>query len=100
MQRLSDCIQTQDSLFYNAPGNTYLHIYLLADPTNENPSSTPIKLVLNLNVRRNEIQSFIPRLADGDFLQMGELLLNIPSWVINPSFITSSTDTISISVLF
>lgn len=98
IERTSDCAQTQDALFYNAANTTYFHVYLLPDPTNENNYNTPLLLVNNLNSRTTEIQQFIPRLADGDLLQMDELDEDIPTFIVRPSFTTSLYTYISISV--
>jgi len=78
MEKTSDCVQTQDSIFYNTPNTTFLHVYVLPDPTSENDLNTPLKLVQNLNERRDEIQAFVPRLAEGDLLQIQELQNDVP----------------------
>lgn len=98
--KTTDCAQTQDSLFYNTPNTTYLHIYVLPDPISENNLNTPLTLVENLNQRRTEIQAFVPRLADGDLLQIQELPDDIPAFKSRPSFVQATTDTLFFSASF
>lgn len=46
----------------DADGQMYWNLMLLPDPLNELESNTPMILASNLNDRRLEIQSFIPRI--------------------------------------
>jgi hypothetical protein len=98
--KTTDCAQTQDSLFYNTPNTTYLHIFVLPDPISENNLNTPLTLVENLNQRRSEIQVFVPRLADGDLLQIQELPDDIPAFKSRPGFVQATTDTLYFSGSF
>jgi hypothetical protein len=58
-----------------------------------------LSLVENLNERRDEIQVFVTRLADGDLLQIQELPDDIPVFKSRPLFVTATTDTIFFEVL-
>ena len=98
VQRTSNCTQTRDSLSYNTANTTYLHLYVLPDPTSENDNNAPINLVRNLNTRTTEIKAFISRLADGDLLQMQEVPYNIPGFAVRPVYTSSTYTTITTTV--
>jgi len=100
VERTSDCYQTRDSLYFNAPNSSYFHLYLIPDPTNENDNSAPISLVRNLNTRTDEIKEFVPRLADGDLLQIQELVDAIPDFTVRPSYVSNEYYSLTMSVLF
>lgn len=100
IERTSDCYNTRDSLYFNAPNSSYFHLYLLPDPTNENDDSAPINLVNNLNTRTDEIKEFVPRLADGDLLQTQELVEDIPEFITgSPSYVSNEYYSLTMSVM-
>jgi len=97
VERSSDCVQTATSAIFNTPNTTFLHLYVLPEPTNENDKSSPLRLVQNLNSRRDEIEAFVPRLADGDLLQIQELPDAIPTFVGRPDIGDATTDSLTLT---
>jgi hypothetical protein len=75
-----------------------MHLYVLPDPTSENSLNSPLNLVQNLNLRRDEIQVFVPRLAQGDLLGIQELPDNIPSFQNRPTFLGATISSLSFEV--
>ena len=100
VQKTTDCVQTQDKLYYNTPNTTFLHLYVFPDPTSENSLNSPLSLVQNLNLRRDEIQVFVPRLAQGDLLGIQELQDNIPSFQTRPYYVASTIESLTFTVFY
>lgn len=98
VEKFTDCEQSQDSLSYHAANTTYFHLNLLPDPTSENDNATPLKLVQNLNSRTDEIREFIPRLADGDLLQVQALSPEIPTFTVRPTLLKDDYEALTFSV--
>jgi hypothetical protein len=98
IEKTTDC-QDPDFNFYQAPNTSYILFYIISDPYNENPTTSPINLVYELNNRRLEIQSFIPKLDTDPFDQMGELISNSLDWQDTPTFKETYVDTLSVEVI-
>ena len=52
----------------------YWNLLLMPDPSNEDPELAPINIVEQLNIRRNEISQFMPRLDTEEFLTKKDLV--------------------------
>lgn len=98
IEKTTDCVQEQIGLFYSQINTTFIHTYILPDPTNDYLSNTPLALANKLNERVSEIQAFITRLADGDLLQVQEVPENIPEWGSRPAWVDADTGSMSFTV--
>ena len=81
-------------------GKTFIKYYLTPDLYEEDSELAPIKLVRNLNKKKEDIKKFIPKLADGDLLLMEEITKKEPYYTIRPYAVAQNYTSIAFNTTF